>query len=309
VPPYTFIATATAVARMGGTPVFADVDASWCLDPDAVERAISPRTRAIVPVHFGGRFADMDRLLEIAGRHGLTVFEDACHTWGGRWKDKGAGTLGIGGAFSFQMSKNITSAEGGAIVSDDGAFAEICESICNCGRGQGGAWYRHDRVGTNARITEFQAALLNAQMPRVPGQIDLREKNGAMLDAALSAIEGIEPQPGDDRITRRSYHLYCFKVDPFRFGCSREHLIAAAEAEGLDISGGYGVPIYRQPAFAEGRHAARYAAVHCPVAEDLCARSAMWLPHQILLGSPSDMEDIVAILQKIKRHAHRLAEG
>jgi dTDP-4-amino-4,6-dideoxygalactose transaminase len=134
VPPYTFYATASMVGRMGGTPVFVDVDDSWCMNPDLIEGAITPKTKAIMPVHFGGRVADMDRINALADKHGLVVIEDACHSWGSKWRGKGTGALGKCGIFSFQASKNINAAEGGAILTDDEDIANMCRSITNCGR-------------------------------------------------------------------------------------------------------------------------------------------------------------------------------
>ena len=308
VPPYTFVATASSVMRVGATPVFADVDASWCLDPDAVEAAITSRTRAIVPVHFGGRVADMDRFNAMAKKHGLVILEDACHSWGAKWKGKGTGALGRAGVFSFQYSKNITAGEGGAILSDDEPLAEACRSITNCGRVKGSQWYSHSVLGTNARITEFAAALLNAQLGRLEAQTLRREKNAAILNEALSGIEGITPQPGDPRIARRAYHLYCVRIDPAAFGCSREKFVEAAEAEGLPIGSGYSVPLYKQPVFERFARGHDYSKYHCPVAEDLCYTSGMWFIHSVLLGTESDMEDIVAIFRKVKQHATDLRD-
>jgi len=306
VPPYTFIATATCVARMGGTPVFVDVDDAWNLNADLIDAAITPRTRAIMPVHFSGRVCDMDRINAIAARHGAAVIEDACHAWGATYQGKGAGTLGKAGIFSFQMSKNITAGEGGAIVTDDPDFAEVCRSITHCGRGSDSAWYGHVRVGTNARLTEFQAAVLNAQLGRLEEQTIRRERNGERLAAVLAQVEGLTPQPGDPRITRRAYHLFCLRIDPERFGCSRDAFVRAAEAEGLPIGAGYGMPIYHQQAFRSGRFAGRYDAVSCPVAEDLCYRSGMWFSHQLLLGDEADIADIIEIVHKIKANAAAL---
>jgi dTDP-4-amino-4,6-dideoxygalactose transaminase len=305
VPPYTFIATATAVMRFGGIPVFADIDDSWCIDPEQIEAAITSRTKFIMPVHFAGRVCDMDRINAIAARHGITVLEDACHAWGSRWKGQGTGTLSLGGAFSFQHSKNITAAEGGAIVTDDDEFADMCRSLSNCGRDPKQGGYRHINRGTNARISEFAAAILLAQVARLEEQTARREENGAWLAERLAAIEGITPQPGDSRITRRAYHLYCMRIDPEVFGCSRGKFLEAARAEGLDIVSGYPMPIYRQPVFAER---ARYASMALPMVEDLCDRSALWFRHALLLGGKSDMEDIAAIVEKVKDHAHTLAD-
>ena len=303
VPPYTFIATATSVARVGATPVFADVDDTWCLCPDAVKAAITPRTRAIFPVHFGRRLADMDRLTVIAKKYGLILLEDSCHAWGSKWQGKGAGTLGVAGIFSFQMSKNITAGEGGAIVTNEETFAENCRSITNCGRAKGSAWYAHSLLGTNARLTEFSGALLTAQLSRLESQIQTRERNAAILNAALSEMEGITIQPGDPRITRRSYHLYCVRIDPAKFGCSRDQFVKAAEAEGLPICSGYSRPLYEQPVFKSGVLGGRdYNMCSCPVAEDLCYTSGCWFNHTLLLGTEDDMDDIITIFRKVKDH-------
>lgn len=303
VPPYTFFATASSVARVGATPVFADVDDSWCLDPDAVETAINPRTKAVVPVHFGGRIADMDRLNGIAEKHGLVVMEDACHAWGARWRGRGAGALGTAGVFSFQASKNITAGEGGAITSDDEELIDKCRALINCGRRKGSHWYCHAYIGTNARMTEMAAALLLGQLTRLDDQTERRIRNAAILDRALEAIEGLTPQPGDGRITRRGYHLYCIRFDAERFGCSRERFVEAAQAEGLPISAGYGMPLYSQEAWGD-----RYDGCRCPVAEDLCCRSGLWILNTLLLGDEEDMGDIVRIFEKIRGNAGRLRE-
>ena len=308
VPPYTFIATASSVMRVGGTPVFVDVDESWCLDPDLIEAAITPRTKAIVPVHFGGRVADMDRVNDAAAKHGLEVMEDACHSWGSKWKGTGTGALALGGVFSFQFSKNLTAGEGGAILSDDEAFAESCRAVANCGRIKGSAWYSHSVVGTNARMTEFAGAILSAQLGRLEEQTLLRECNGAFLNRELGAIEGIAPQPGDERISRRAYHLYCLRIDPRVFGCSRGKFVEAARAEGLPIADGYGQPLYEQPIFQKPWHGHDYTKCRCPVTEDLCSTSGMWMVHTVLLGTEEDMHDIVDIVRKIKDNVLELNE-
>lgn len=305
VPAFTFIATAGAMVRMGGRAVFVDVDDSWCMDPERVEAAITERTRAILPVHFGGRVCDMDRLRGIADAHGLAIIEDACHSWGSKWKGTGTGALSTGGAFSFQMFKNLTAAEGGCIVTDDEGFADECRSIVNCGRTKDEPWYHHANLGTNARLTEMQAALLLGQLERLPAQTALRERNGRFLESQLSDIDGLDLQRGDDRITRRGYHLFCFRVDEARFGCSRGAFIKACQAEGLPISEMYyPEPVYRQPIFRKLQPEQPLAP--CPVAEDLCWRSACWLNHWLLLGTHDDMQDIVRIVRKVKRHAKAL---
>ncbi|MGC8738443.1 MAG: DegT/DnrJ/EryC1/StrS family aminotransferase [Candidatus Hydrogenedens sp.] len=305
VPPYTFIATASAVVRMGGIPIFVDVDETWCMDPDIIESAITPRTKAIIPVHFGGKICDMDKINAVAQKHNLVVIEDACHAWGGAWKGKGAGTLGLGGVFSFQMSKNITAGEGGAIVTDDENFADICRSISNCGRSKTGPWYYHERIGTNVRMNEFTANILLAQLSRAEKQLQIREANGTYLTQALMDIPGIYPQPLSNRITRRAYHLICIRIKEEEFGCSRELFVKAVHAEGLPITSGYPYPIYKQPAF-QNANFYDYSQTYCPITEDLCYKSGTWLPHHILLGKEKDMEDIVKIIRKVQKHAPEL---
>lgn len=301
VPAYTFVGTATPVLRLGATPIFVDVDDTWNIDPNALEQATTERTKAIIPVHFGGFIADMDRINAFAETNDLDVIEDACHAWGSEWNGHGAGTLGICGVFSFQASKNMTAGEGGAIVTQEKDLAVRCRSIVNSGRVEGEEWYLHHTAGTNARLTEFAGALLNCQLSRMRAQTELRAKNAARLDVAISAIEGLTPQPNDQRLTRRAYHLYCLQFDPDAFGCSRARFIEAVEAEGLPIGPGYLRPVHKQPAF-EG-----VPETTCPIAEDLCQRSATWLRHTVLLGSDADMDDVIGILTKVKANATQLA--
>ncbi len=305
VPPYTFVATVSAVMRVGATPVFVDLDKSWCMDPNAAEAAITRRTRAIMPVHFGGRVCDIDRLGGIAQARGIALIEDACHSWGAKWKGKGTGALGLCGIFSFQESKNMTGGEGGAILTDNEKFAALCRSICNCGREEGMPWYHHINVGTNARLTEFQAALLSAQLSRLEAQTIKRERNAALLNSELAEIEGLVPQPSSNRITRRAYHLYCLRIEEEAFGCSRERFVEACRAEGLPISPGYPLPLYKQPVFKKFKEI-NYDACCCPVAEDLCYKSGMWMPHPVLLTEEADMRDIINIIRKVKENASAL---
>ncbi|GMW01127.1 MAG: 3-amino-5-hydroxybenzoate synthase [Candidatus Hydrogenedentota bacterium] len=305
VPPYTFYATASAVARVGATPVFVDVDHTWCLNPALIEAAITPRTKAIMPVHFGSSVCDVAAVQAVADKHGILFFEDACHSWGSQWQGKGTGTLGKAGVFSFQQSKNISAAEGGAIVTNDKDFADICRSMTNCGRWEGGVWYEHRHLGTNARLTEFQGAVLSGQLTRLVEQLHVRAKNATILTQALSQIEGITPQPGNPGMTRRAYHLYPLRIDEVAFGCSREKFCEACKAEGLPIGAGYPVPLYKQP-FMKQVKGFDYSMVHCPVTEDLCYKSGMWFHHSILLTSESDMQDVIRIIQKVKDNVSEL---
>ncbi len=309
VPSYTFVATAAAALLIGAVPLFADIDPQrYTMDPATVESLITERTRAIVPVHIGGYPADMDALLTIARRHRLWVVEDACQAVGARWRGRMAGAHGDIGTFSFQSSKNINSGEGGAVITDSDELARRCWSFKNCGRSPDGVWYQHDTLGDNFRMSQFQGALLRAQLSRMEEWAERRAANGAYLSAGLLAVGGIAPQPEDERVTRHGYHLMIGRYDGEEFGgWPRARFLAALQAEGVPCSRGY-VPIYAtsgvrdgivQLACALGR--GEPAAPHCPIAEHACAEEAVWIGSQsALLGTTEDMDDIIAAVAKIK---------
>ena len=302
VPPYTFVATATAVLRVGATPIFVDVDETWCMSPAATAAAITPRTRAIMPVYFGGSMAHCAELAALAEKHGIKLIEDACHAWGSAWEGKGAGTIGCAGVFSFQESKNLTAGEGGVIVTDDTSLAERCRSIVNCGREEGAAWYHHINLGTNARITEFGAAILQAQLERYPEQLERRCANAALLDAGLTGIPGITPQPVAPGMTRRSYHLYCLRLDSAAYGMSRADFLAAAKERGHPFVAGYPLPLYEQPLFKKFKDRFDYSSCHCPVTEALCASEGVWLTQHMLLLTEAHMAELIKGVREIGGH-------
>src|SRR5690606_38292321 len=195
VPAISFVSTATAVSRVGATPVFVDIEPySFNMDPARVEEAISPATRAILVVHFGGPLADLDRLLPIARKHGLIVIEDAAHAHGCEWNGKRAGSFGDCGSFSFQNGKVLTAGEGGIITSNREDFAARIRSIANQGRRPGHSFFAHFELGSNLRITALQVAVLMAQMDMLDEQIERRTRNAAILLHELHALEGIHWQ-------------------------------------------------------------------------------------------------------------------
>ncbi|HEY8665382.1 MAG TPA: DegT/DnrJ/EryC1/StrS family aminotransferase [Tepidisphaeraceae bacterium] len=259
VPAYTFIATASAVITVGAIPIFADIDPeTLCIDPQDVERKITARagrTRAIIPVHVGGQFADMDRLVPLARKHHLGILEDAAHASGSMWQGEGGhgpGTLGDCATFSFQASKNITAGEGGILLTNNEELAELCRSFSHIGRTRGGQWYQHEYLGSNLRMTEFQAAILLAQLTRLKQQTLRRQASARILDEALRDVPGIHVLRPDSRMTkggRRSYHMYIFRVEQERLGIPRDRFMEALLAEGVPASRGWWQPIYRNPLF------------------------------------------------------------
>jgi len=311
VPPYTFLATATAVVEANAVPVFADIDLeTFNLAPEAIEAAITPRTRAIIPVHMGGLPADMERIMAIARKHNLVVIEDAAHAHAAGYRGRPAGSLGDLSSFSFQSSKNLTSGEGGIILTNDDKLAAVCRSIHNCGRIEGGVWYEHHVMSGNYRLGEFQGAVLNGQLDRLDEQTQTRHDNGRYLAERLARLPGIHPQKFRDDCTRHSYHLFLFRIDAEAFGAPRPSILKALQAEGIPVSPGYALPLYRQPLFlnkafgpylAEASARLDYAEVRCPNCETICHEQGGWLEQRLLLGSKRDMDEIARGFEKVHR--------
>ncbi|MEM2341235.1 MAG: DegT/DnrJ/EryC1/StrS family aminotransferase [Candidatus Bathyarchaeia archaeon] len=318
VPSYTFMATPLTVLYVNAIPVFADIDPeTYTIDPKSVESVISDKTKAIMPVHIGGRPADMDALLSIARKNNLYIIEDACQAWGAEWKGRRVGAIGNMGAFSFQSSKNITSGEGGIIVTNDESLYIMAWALHNCGRLPQEAPHEHYLPGANYRMTEFQAAILLAQMERIDEQINKRMENARYLNGKFRKIDGVKPLKDDERVTRHAYHLYIFKIKPEAFGRVSKAVIAKAlQAEGIPVSVGYSKPLYKEsyleyfkmcplscPYYAKQID---YSSIKMPVTERACYYEGLWLPHYVLLGTKEDMEDIVAALEKIRENIEEL---
>ncbi|MGQ4809448.1 L-glutamine:2-deoxy-scyllo-inosose aminotransferase [Candidatus Entotheonellaceae bacterium PAL068K] len=325
VPGYTFVATATAALEIGAVPVFADVEPhTYTLDAASAAACITPRTRALVPVHLGGRPADMDAILSLAQQHDLAVIEDAAQAWGASWQGGKVGALGQLGGFSFQSSKNITAGEGGMLLTNDPSLADMARSLGNYGRRQGQPWYAHYVLGGNYRLSELQGALLRVQLQRYPQHLQHRQANAAYLDRALTEINGMTPLPRDCRVTSNAYHIFFIRYNAAAFGgASKARFIAALQAEGIDgVHAGYTLPAYRQPVMLSenfglstpplfhGVYAPPpdYARVRQPVTERACTQEAIWLRHSLLLGERRDMDDIVAAIVKIQQHSDELRE-
>lgn len=305
VPALTFTATAAAALYIGAVPVFADVDpGTWCIDPDEVEKAITGKTAAVVPVHLGSRMADMDRIMAIAEKHGLKVIEDCAHMHGGFWRARGAGSIGHLGCFSFQTTKLMTAGEGGIILTSDEELEERCQSYINCGRirpsdrhiGQQGV------LGWNYRMTEFQTAILLVQLERLKQQVAIRDDNTQHLTARLEPIEGISTLRQDDRVTTRSGYGFVLKYIPEAFGGTpRDKFVASLQAEGVPCHGAFYEPVYKTRLFAwrDAPISVDYSETSCPVAERAAYHECVWLPHELFLGTRADMDDVAAAVEKV----------
>jgi perosamine synthetase len=326
IPPYTFVATYNVITLNYGLPIFADVDLeSFQIDPKAMAAAITRNTAALLPVHIGGSPADLDAIIKIGKEHNLPVIEDACQAHMAEWRGKKVGTLGLAGCFSFQASKNLTSGEGGAVLTNDRDFAETCFNFHNQGRARQVQGYNFTYSGTrgsNLRLCEFQGSLLTAQMKRFEEQHQKRNENAAYLTRMFKEIPGIVPAKLYDGVTSSAYHLYMFRFIPEAFGgLDRGRFMAALSAEGVPCSNGYGVMNKDSyvSALAKNKH---YLKVYgekrmkewleqnqaCPQNDKLC-QQAVWFTQNMLLAERSTMEQIIAAVRKIQRHAGALAKA
>ena len=316
VPPYTFFSTASAVIEANAIPVFADIELdTFNLDPKAVEAVITPRTKAIIPVHFAGQVADMESLMAIAKKHGLVVIEDAAHAHGASYQKRSAGSIGHMASFSFQSSKNLTSGEGGILTTNDDTLAESCRSLQNCGRIPSGIWYEHHVISGNYRLGEFQGAILNSQLERLETQTKTRDRNGQYLASRITRLPGLHPQKRPADCTRHSYHLFMLRLEERDFGASRVAVLKALQAEGIPCSGGYGFSLFRQPMFqnkafgpylSKASATLRYDKTQCPQSELICRDQCVWLEQSLFLGPRADMDDIAHAFEKIYENRAQL---
>jgi 3-amino-5-hydroxybenzoate synthase len=312
VPGFTFAATATAVLAAGAVPVVVDVDpAVFCIDPAAVEAAITPRTRAIIPVHMAGHACAMEPLLALAGRHGLKVIADAAHAHGARWRGESVARLADVAIYSFQAFKLMTAGEGGALVSDDAELLARAGLPHSCGRPRGDRRYQHLVLGGNHRMTEFQGAILRAQLARLPSQLACREAGCRALDERLAAIPGLRPMGRDPDTTVHAHYMYMARVDEERLGCSRDQLVELLVAEGVPAFRSYrtiadlelfhgrdpwpGRPPLELTSAALGVAMRRHP---LPVSRALSA-DALWIHHAVLLGGPAVQDAVAAAFEKI----------
>jgi dTDP-4-amino-4,6-dideoxygalactose transaminase len=321
VPAYTWDGTATAVLFAGGVPVFADVDPeTYCLDLNAARQAITPRTRAILPVHLAMRFAEMDGLLELARQHNLRVIEDCAHAHGGQYGGRGAGSMGDLGCFSFQESKLMTAGEGGIVITSDLQMFEHLQSQVNCGRASRTDQFKQRVLGANYRMTELQAALLIGQLEMLPQLAAKRARNAGLLSSALASIGGVRPLPKQRGITREAIYCYVFQYRPERRGVARDLFVAALEAEGVPCDGRFYEPVYRSDLFyatpencpqlcLDRDQPVDYLTVRCPVSERAAYEESVWLPQFLLLGEEHDVEEIAAAVAKVSRNLDDLAKA
>ncbi|MBK9603556.1 MAG: DegT/DnrJ/EryC1/StrS family aminotransferase [Anaerolineales bacterium] len=321
VPAYTFQATASAPMGAGAIPVIVDVDPNtYCLDAKAVAKAITPKTKAIIPVHLGSNMADMDAIMELAEKHNLIVIEDCAHAHGAKWRGKGAGTIGHFGSFSLQSSKTLTAGEGGILLCRTPEFAALAASVIDCGRPHALGGGGEDKNGLamqggNFRMSELQAAMALVGIERFPAQAKQREEMAAYMDEALSEIKGVRVMKHDERHTTRSFYRYIFAIDPQEFGVEHDVLCGALDAEGVDCWVGYEA-MHNYELFQPQRSKLAvpnafpeyfdFKNMNLPEATRACEHEAVWLDEAIFREGTKGVDDAVAALKKIQKNAVEL---
>jgi dTDP-4-amino-4,6-dideoxygalactose transaminase len=320
-PPYTFVATLNVILARQALPVFVDTNRdTFQMDAAKLEAAITPRTSAILLVHMAGSAADLDAVMALSKKHKIPLIEDACQAHLGEWRNRKVGTYGATGCFSFQASKNLNSGEGGAILTQEEDLFHRCSLFHNNSRGmhRQDSGFNYASPGLNLRMTEFQAALLVAQMTRIEEQSRVRETNARRLDTLLGSIPGLHPARLHSGCTRSAYHLYMFRYDKEQFsGLPREKFLKALAAEGVPASGGY-TPLNKEPVIETALKTRGYERIYpaaalrqwpernrCPENDKLC-QEAVWLTQTVLLGDKADMERIAEAAAKIQKHAAAL---
>jgi len=310
VPGLTWVATAQAALDIGASVVLVDIDPeTLCIDPQAIERAITPRTKAIIPVHLYGCMCDMDAIMKIARRHKLKVIEDVAHQHGSRWRGRGAGAIGDAGSFSFQQSKPLSCGEGGAVTCNDKAIYETVFALKQVGWGPD--MKPAKRYGHNYRITEMQAVLLRGGLKRLAAQTRLREENAQYLAAGLVAIGGpLRAARRDPRITRQAYYAMTFVFDPEQAGgVTKDEYTKALAAEHCPLGGTYW-PVYASPLlnlydptspipFRDPEKTQNFRKLKLPNVEKAVNQTALVMMHPHLLGSRAYMNQLVQAIRKV----------
>ena len=307
VPAHTWLATGTAVIYVGATPVVVDVEPDTiCMNPAAFEAAITPKTKAVIPVHLFGSMADMDKIMEIARKHNLFVIEDCAHAHGGQWDGKGLGSIGDIGSWSLQESKLMTSGEGGAVTTNNEHYWDILGRLSHIGYQRGakqGEKSTPPEMGLichNYRVTEFQAAILLGQLARLAEDTEKREQAVAFLRENINAIPGVKLQARGRKATRQNYYVLGFLVDHnmLKPGKTIDDIVAAFKAENFKgIGRGWGAPMYRHRLWTVPQ--AQYRIESKDVCEDVVSNQLLVMSHPWLLADQSVLNKIVEMWQRV----------
>ena len=307
VPAHTWLATGEAVVYVGATPVIVDIEpTTLCMDPAAFEAAITPRTKAVIPVHLFGSMADLDKILAIANKHGIKVIEDCAHAHGGEWKGRGVGSWGDAGSWSFQQSKLLTSGEGGAITTNDEHLWEVVGRLSHIGYQRGAKQGEPSTpppmglICHNYRVTEFQAIILLDQLETLRKDTELRAKNADYLREKLEAIPGIRVQTKGRCATLQSYYMYGVMVDDkmLKPGIDIKQVCEALKAEGvLGFNRGWGNVMYRQRLWSVPEN--MYRIESNQVAEQIVYKQLLIAGLNWLMAEKTELDRFVEAVAKV----------
>ncbi|NCO38568.1 MAG: aminotransferase DegT [Armatimonadetes bacterium CG_4_10_14_3_um_filter_66_18] len=318
-PAVTFVATVSAIAEIGAIPIFGDIEPETAqLSVASVESLITPRTTAVLGVHYGGYPFDLDAMRELCKRRGLLLIEDCAHAQGTEWRGRKVGALGDASGMSLQASKALAVGEGGLVFTDSQEIYERGWLIHNIGRGSIQAGLGHHVLSSNYRLHEIQAALGLSALKRHPRETALRHRNGEWLAEQLAPLGGVEPLRRDPRITQRGYYFFILRYDAEKMeGVPRDRFMTALHAEGVPCGSGYGIPQYKNAAFEPDRlkpvlpHVKKLPAYHklsLPVSERFCGEQQITLSHPVLMAARSDLKKLVAAFAKVKGNLAELSE-
>ncbi len=329
VPALTWVATAISVCDVNAVPVIVDIDPeTYCISIDEVKKAITPRTKAIIPVHLYGCMADMDELMVVAKENNLWVIEDASHSHGSVWNDKFAGTIGNIGSFSLQQGKVLTSGEGGAFLTNDKRLYEYAIQL----RSNSRSYLEEDKLqvnkmqlvekgtimGTNYCLSEFQAAILLDQLERLEDLNRNKERNAAYLNKHLGGIPGIKIMYRHPQISKQSYYRYAIRINNEYFsGRSVKDICKALEAELNFVVEQPYKPVHKSPLYRpqtkkrycwseEYWNALSTNKYNLPVSEKASENEGVVMHHSILLGDQKDMDDIIMAFEKVRKYSEQL---
>ncbi|MCQ2378839.1 MAG: DegT/DnrJ/EryC1/StrS family aminotransferase [Victivallaceae bacterium] len=320
VPAFTWMATALAASYVGATPVFVDIEPdTFCMDPAKMEAAITPKTKAVIPVHAYSSMADMDKIMAIARKHNLKVIEDSAHAHGTKWNGRGAGSIGDVGSFSFQQSKTMCSGEGGICTTNDPEIAEKLFLLKHIGyvRGnkQGGGSQKPPQglLCHNYRCTAFQAALLAEELKDFPERAARCAENAEYIRRYVDSMPGLKMQARGRLADPQSFYILSIHFDPEVFeGIRRDAMIAACGAEGAMIGGGGHLPVYSQQLFNLRADQYRFGdPAGCPVTEKI-AWHTIGMSHPALVSRESaeatirTLEKVCANIDEVRQYQAKL---
>jgi len=319
--PYTFVATINSILTHYALPTVADVDLeSFQVDPAKADAACTENTAVLMPVHIGGLAADMDGFLEIGQRRGLPVVEDACQAHLGQWRDKNLGTVGTAGCFSFQVTKNLSCGDGGAVLTNNDVLAEKIYACHDNGRGRKSSEIMHNAVrGRNNRMVEFAGAILCAQVAAIEKYAETRQENGMYLNKLLSEIPGVIPAKKYPGETRNAWHIYMYRIDKERFGINRDTFLKALSAEKIPghVAGYHNIDWteYTKKIYSTKAATRVYSKKflddwaervgNLPMYKRLF-NEAVWFSQNWLLGPKQNMDIIADAIRRIQKNAAQI---